>query len=156
VKRGANALLCGRSYCRAFDGGSIASVETSFSNSNGWILTIFLAGEDTTANTLAWMMYLMAQHPQVQRQMQAEADRVLGSAERAPTYESTAGLRYIEATAQETMRLLPVAPLQGAEPIEDTLIGDVWVPKGTPIYMLAGRQPVYAVALRTLTFGRVQ
>ena len=105
----------------------------------GNILTIFLAGEDTTANTLAWMMHLMAQHPEVQRQMQAEADRVLGSAERAPTYESTADLRYVEAMAQETMRLLPVAPLQGAEPIEDTLIGDVWVPKGTPIYMLAGR-----------------
>ncbi len=44
----------------------------------GNILTIFLAGEDTTANTLAWMMHLMAEHPEVQRQMQAEADQVLG------------------------------------------------------------------------------
>ena len=105
----------------------------------GNILIMFLAGEDTTANTLAWMMHLMAEHPEVQRQMQAEADRVLGCGRAAPTYESTADLRYVEAMAQETMRLLPVAPLQGAEPIEDTLIGDVWVPKGTPIYLLAGR-----------------
>ena len=44
---------------------------------------------------------------------------------------------HTEAVTQETMRLLPVAPLQGAEPIEDTLIGDVLVPKGTPIYLLA-------------------
>ena len=48
---------------------------------------------------------------------------------------------HTEAVAQETMRLLPVAPLQGAEPIEDTLIGDVLVPKGTPIYLLADAQP---------------
>jgi cytochrome P450 len=44
------------------------------------------------------------------------------------------------------MRLLPVAPLQGAEPIEDTLIGDVLVPKGTPIYLLAGRAAKSAAA----------
>ena len=46
---------------------------------------------------------------------------------------------HTEAVVQETMRLLPVAPLQGAEPIEDTLIGDVPVPKGTPIYLLGTR-----------------
>lgn len=53
---------------------------------------------------------------------------------------------HTEAVAQETMRLLPVAPLQGAEPIEDTLIGDVLVPKGTPIYLLAGRAAKMAAA----------
>jgi cytochrome P450 len=105
----------------------------------GNILTTFLAGEDTTANTLAWMMHLMAEHPEVQRQMQAEAYQVLGEAERLPSFESTATLRYMEAVAQETMRLLPVAPLQGAQPVEDTVVGDVRVPKGTPIYLLAGR-----------------
>ena len=105
----------------------------------GNILTIFLAGEDTTANTLAWMMHLMAEHPEVQQKMQVEADRVLGAADRAPTFESISELRYMEAVGQETMRLLPVAPLQGAQPTEDTLIGDVWVPQGTPIFLLAGR-----------------
>ena len=112
----------------------------------GNILIMFLAGEDTTANTLAWMMHLMAEHPEVQRQMQAEAHQVLCEAERPPTFESTSALQFIEAVAQETMRLLPVAPLQGAEPIEDTLIGDVRVPKGTPIYLLAGRAAKLAAA----------
>jgi cytochrome P450 len=105
----------------------------------GNVLTLLLAGEDTTANTLAWMMHLMAEHPGAQRRMRTEADQVLGSAERPPSYESAADLHYIDAVAQETMRLLPVAPLQGAEPIEDTLIGDVRVPKGTRIYLLTGR-----------------
>ena len=71
---------------------------------------------------------------------------MLCEAERPPTFESTSALRYVEAVAQETMRLLPVAPLQGAEPIEDTLIGDVRVPKGTPIYLLAGRAAKLAAA----------
>ena len=53
---------------------------------------------------------------------------------------------HTEAVTQETMRLLPVAPLQGAEPIEDTVIGDVLVPKGTPIYLLAGRAAKMAAA----------
>jgi len=119
----------------------------------GNILTIFLAGEDTTANTLAWMMHLMVEHPEVQRRMQVEADEVLGMCERAPTFECTADLRYAEAVAQETMRLLPVAPLQGAEPTEDTLIGDVRIPKGTRIYLLAGRAARLATAFsEPLTF----
>src|SRR4030095_4667075 len=112
----------------------------------GNILTTFLAGEDTTANTLAWMMHLMAEHPDVQRQMQAEAHQVLGEAERPPSFESTSALCYMEAVAQETMRLLPVAPLQGAQPIEETLVGDVRVPKGTPSYLLAGHAAKSAIA----------
>ena len=45
----------------------------------GNALTMLLAGEDTTSNTLAWMMYMMTEHPAVQARMQEEADRVLGS-----------------------------------------------------------------------------
>ena len=58
----------------------------------GNILIMFLAGEDTTANT-AWMMHLMAEHPEVQCQLQAEAHQVLGEAERPPTFESLSALR---------------------------------------------------------------
>jgi cytochrome P450 len=105
----------------------------------GNALTMLLAGEDTTANSLAWMMHIMAEHPDVQRRMQAEADEVLGDAMRPPDYASTEALRYIEAVAHETMRVLPVAPLQGAQPSEDTVLGGVRVPKGTAIYMLAAK-----------------
>jgi len=104
----------------------------------GNALTMLLAGEDTTANSLAWLMHLMVEHPDVQSKMRAEADRVLGGSARVPDYASTEALKYIEAAAHEAMRLLPVAPLQGAEPNEDTSIGDVLVPKDTAIYLLAG------------------
>ena len=103
----------------------------------GNAVIMLLAGEDTTANSLAWMMHLMAEHPDVQSKMRAEVDRVLGDALRPPDYASTEVLRYVEATAHEAMRLLPVAPLQGAEPNEDTVIGGVRVPKDTAMYLLA-------------------
>ena len=51
----------------------------------GNALTMLLAGEDTTSNTLAWMMHLMIEYPAVQARMQAEADHVLGE-RRAPRY----------------------------------------------------------------------
>ena len=60
----------------------------------GNILIMFLAGEETTANTLAWMMHPMAEHPEVQCQMQTEAHEVLREAERPPTFESLSALRY--------------------------------------------------------------
>ena len=102
----------------------------------GNALTMLLAGEDTTSNTLAWMMHLMTEHPAVQAKMQDEADRILGPAHRPPDYASTAELLYIEAVAHETMRLKPVAPLLWVEPTEAVVIGDVHVPKGTPINAL--------------------
>ena len=104
----------------------------------GNTLTMLLAGEDTTANTLAWMMHLMAEHPEVQEKMQAEADRVLSGAERPTDYASTQALHYIEAAAHEAMRLKPVAPIVGLETNADTVIGDVRVPKGTGVYLLTG------------------
>ena len=104
----------------------------------GNTLTMLLAGEDTTANTLAWMMHLMAEHLEVQSKMQAEVDRVLGGAERPVDYARTEALHYIEAAAHETMRLKPVAPIIGLESNVDTVISDVRVPKGTGVYLLTG------------------
>ena len=111
----------------------------------GNTLTMLLAGEDTTANTLAWMMHLMVEHPDVQSKMQAEADRTVGPAERPLDYAATEVLRYIEATAHEAMRLLPVAPVIALEPNEATVIGDVEVPKSTAVYLLTAHASAAAV-----------
>ena len=114
----------------------------------GNALTMLLAGEDTTSNTLAWMMHLMSEYPDVQVRMQNEADRVLGPANRPPDYASTGELHYIEAVAHETMRLKPVAPFLWVEPTADTVIGDVHVPKGTGVNVLMGH-----VAMATDNFA---
>jgi cytochrome P450 len=95
----------------------------------GNVLTMLLAGEDTTANTLAWMIWLLWQHPEALAQAQAEVDRVCGGAA-LPTLEQLGELAFVEACAHETMRLRPVAPINTMQAMHDTRVGDVQVPAG--------------------------
>ncbi len=98
----------------------------------GNVLTMLLAGEDTTANTLAWMIHLLWQNPDALAKATAEVRAVCGDA-RELTIEHMASLDYVEACANETMRLKPVAPHIGFQTLRDTLVGDVQVPAGTMI-----------------------
>ena len=99
----------------------------------GNVMTMLLAGEDTTANTLAWMIYLMHRHPDVLARARAEVLAVAGSVEQFDP-QRMAALDYLEACAHETMRLKPVAPFQVVEALRDTTVGDVQVPRGTIIW----------------------
>jgi cytochrome P450 len=102
----------------------------------GNALTMLLAGEDTTANTIGWMMHFMVEQPPVQGRMQEEADRVLGDRPRPADYATAEALPYIEAVAHEAMRLKPVAPFLAMEANRDTAIGDVGVPAGTTVFLV--------------------
>ncbi len=95
----------------------------------GNVLTLLLAGEDTTANTLAWMIWLLWHHPEALARARDEVDRVLGDAA-LPGIEQLGRLDYIEACAHETMRLRPVAPLNVMQAMHDTRVGDVQVQAG--------------------------
>ena len=78
----------------------------------GNVLTMLLAGEDTTANTLAWMIYLLSRHPEALRRAREEVD-----GRNAEKYEDVSALPYVDACINETMRLKPVAPILLLEPI---------------------------------------
>lgn len=93
----------------------------------GNVLTMLLAGEDTTANTLAWMIHLLWRHPAALAKASAEVQLVVSDPAH-PTQEQMAQLDYIEACAHETMRLKPVAPQLGLQTLRDMTIGDVQVP----------------------------
>ena len=69
------------------------------------VMTIFLAGHETTANALAWTFYLLSLHPDAERRLRAELDDVLGG--RRPTLEDLARLGYLERVVKESMRLYP-------------------------------------------------
>ena len=102
----------------------------------GNTFTLLLAGEDTTAHTMAWTIWLLASRPEVQAQCAQEADAVL-EGERFPvTYESVAQLRYGEAVLRESMRLKPVAPFIGVEPLADTTVMGTRIPAGTRLLLL--------------------
>jgi len=95
----------------------------------GNVLTMLLAGEDTTANTLAWTIHLLWTNPAALARATDEVRRVCGDAP-VPTLEQIAQLDYVEACAHEAMRLKPVAPQTGLEALRDTLLGDVHIPRG--------------------------
>ena len=97
------------------------------------VLTMLLAGEDTTANTLAWMIHLLQRNPQALQRAQEEVRRIANDpADFTP--EKMAELDYLEACAHETMRLKPVAPFIPLQASRDTVVGDVRVPEGTLIW----------------------
>lgn len=102
----------------------------------GNVLTLLLAGEDTTALTMAWMLYYMATQPEVARRMREEVDAELGDAPLPCSPEQVRRLEYVAAVAQETLRLKGAAPLMFIEPTQDAVIGDVAVPAGALVVTL--------------------
>lgn len=94
-------------------------------------ITLFLAGHETTANALAWTWYLLSQSPEVEAQLHAELDRVLGG--RPPTFADIPALGFVEQVVTESMRLYPPAWLVGRRAIEDYRIDEYPVSKGSII-----------------------
>jgi cytochrome P450 len=102
----------------------------------GNVLTMLLAGEDTTANTLAWMIYLLSRNPAALERARAEVRSVLGARELLENYEDAPRLPFIDACINETMRLKPVAPILMLEAARETMVGTLEVPRGTLLMCL--------------------
>ncbi len=98
----------------------------------GNVMTMLLAGEDTTANTLAWAIWLLTRHPAALARARAEIDAIGPAADW--TSERLADLRYVEACANETMRLKPVAPFLMMQALRETTVADIRVPAETLIW----------------------
>jgi cytochrome P450 len=105
----------------------------------GNVVTMLLAGEDTTANSLAWLIYLVHQQAPVLRRLAEEAAAVLGSDRFPDRLETASALHYTAACMHETMRLKPVAPILVLQAIEATQLGDVRVPADTIVAALLRR-----------------
>jgi cytochrome P450 len=97
------------------------------------VMTLFIAGHETTANTLAWTLYLLAQHPEIEAKLSRELDEVLEG--RAPTMQDLPRLRYTEMVIKEAMRLYPPAWIITREVIEDVTIGGYEIAKGSIVLM---------------------
>jgi cytochrome P450 len=95
------------------------------------MMTLFLAGHETTASALTWTWYLLSRHPAVEVKLLEELHRVLAG--RAPSVNDLPKLPYSEMVIREALRLYPPAPGIAREPIEDVTIGGYEVPKGSLI-----------------------
>lgn len=116
---------------RDADGESLTEADVS-----GNVLTMLLAGEDTTAHTLAWTLYLLYKHPETWRDIVAEVDVALGSELTPATPEATYALSSIENAANESMRLRPVTPMSYFENNRPTDLAGMAVPAGTFVICL--------------------
>jgi len=95
----------------------------------GNVLTMLLAGEDTTANSLAWLVWLLARNPREMAAARAEVARVLGASGRVSDPSQLAQLEHVEACIHEALRLKPVAPIILAEALQEVRVADVTVPR---------------------------
>ncbi|WP_257967989.1 cytochrome P450 [Peribacillus deserti] len=108
------------------------------------LMTIFLAGHETTANALAWTFYLLSQNPEAEQKLFDEVDRVIGS--RMPAPEDFMKLPYLQNVMWESMRMYPPAFVISRKADEDVEIGGCHFRKGDMIMMsqyVMHRQPEY-------------
>jgi cytochrome P450 len=90
------------------------------------VITLFLAGHETTANALTWASYLLSTHVAVARRLQAEVDEELGG--RVPTASDLPNLPYTRMVIDETLRLYPPAWITNRRAIEDDTVCGYRIP----------------------------
>jgi cytochrome P450 len=95
------------------------------------LMTMLIAGHETTANTLAWTWYLLSQHPEVEQHLYSEIDQVLG--ENIPTLEHLPDLKYTNMILEETLRLYPPAGIYGRKTIADDELRGYHIPANSMI-----------------------
>lgn len=100
------------------------------------LVTLFLAGHETTAISLAWTFHLLAQNPDAEAKLHAEVDKVLGTgfaARAAPAFEDLERLPYARMVAEEALRLYPPAYVFSRRAAGDDQLGPWRMPKGAHI-----------------------
>jgi cytochrome P450 len=97
------------------------------------VMTLFLAGHETTAIALSWACYLVAQNPEIEAKLAEELQAVLGG--RAPAPEDLPRLRYTEMVIKEAMRLYPAVWGIGRRAIEECELGGYRVPAGSNVFI---------------------
>jgi cytochrome P450 len=95
------------------------------------LVTLMLAGHETTASTLGWTFHLLDRHPEVKQRVQAEARSVLG--DRLPQYEDLHSLRYTAMVVEEVMRLYPPVWILPRAAQADDEVGGYFVPRGADV-----------------------
>jgi cytochrome P450 len=98
------------------------------------VMTLLLAGHETTALVLTWAFYLLARHREAEARLVTELEHVLRG--RRPSPADLTYLTYTEQVVLETMRLFPPAYAIGRQAIADCAIGGYRVPAGTNVFLV--------------------
>ncbi|XP_066264990.1 cytochrome P450 4V2-like isoform X1 [Branchiostoma lanceolatum] len=92
--------------------------------------TFMFEGHDTTAAAANWAIFLIGSHPEVQRKVHEEMDRVMSDPGQKPTMDDLREMKYLECCIKEALRLYPSVPFFARTLSEDCIIGGYEVPKG--------------------------
>jgi cytochrome P450 len=95
------------------------------------ILTLIVAGHETTASTLNWTWYLISQHPEVEEELSNELNTLTSSCE----FDDLPRFLYTRQIIEEAMRLYPAGWLVTRRALRDDRLGEYFVPAGTEIYI---------------------
>jgi len=93
---------------------------------------MLLAGYETTSNALAFAIYLLAKHPNIEAKMVDEIDHLVTD-QRALSLETMGDYVYVDAVCRESLRLLPSAGLFARQASQDVVIKGYLIPKGTTV-----------------------
>jgi cytochrome P450 len=96
------------------------------------VITLFIAGHETTANALAWTFYLLAKNPESERKLRDELDRELGAngSQHPPSVADLPRIPYARRVVEEAMRLYPPAWITNRQALEDDEILGYRIPAG--------------------------
>ena len=127
--QGQAADLLGRLITAHDDSGDAAMTSREIRDQ---VITIFIAGHETTAQAMSWTWYLLSQHPREEARLHAELDAVLGG--RTPTQDDLPKLAYTRRVIEESMRVYPTAPgISNRVAVADDEICGFKVRKGTSV-----------------------
>ncbi len=101
-------------------------------------LTLLIAGHETTANALTWIWYLLAKHPDIEAEVFAEVQHVVG--DRTITYDDLSKLQSMALVFKEALRMYPPAWLIGRKALEPVELGGYIVPTNAVMVV-----PIYAM-----------
>lgn len=97
------------------------------------LMTLLIAGHETTAAVLTWTTYLLATHPEQMRKVQEEVDRVVG--DRRPTIQDMMELKYTTRVINESMRLYPQPPVLIRRALEPVTLDGYKIETGTDFFI---------------------
>ncbi|MDZ7805212.1 cytochrome P450 [Thiohalophilus sp.] len=97
------------------------------------IMTMIIAGHETSAITLNWVWYFLASYPEVERKLHAEVDGA--DYAQIPGFDDLEQLPYVKQVVEEALRYYPPVWLYTRRAIEDDQLGDYFVPAGTDIFI---------------------
>lgn len=95
---------------------------------------MFMAGHETTANSLAWTWYLLSQAPEAESRLHQELDSVLDG--RLPEFADVPKLIYTRAVFEEALRLYPPVPILPREALKDECFQNEAIPKGSLMFIV--------------------